>query len=191
MQIHAANGYLIDQFLRDGTNARTDDYGGPVRNRIRLLREVAEAVAAVVGADRTGVRMSPNEPIQGVQDSDPVLLFTAAAAALREVGIAFIELREPGADGTFGRAARPPVAPAIKQAFGGPVVLNSDYDGVRGQAVLDRGEADAIAFGRTFLANPDLPERIRQRAPLNRDVQATWYSQGPEGYTDYPTLDAA
>ncbi len=191
VEIHAANGYLIDQFLRDGANARTDDYGGPVRNRIRLLREVAEAVAAVVGADRTGVRMSPNEPIQGVQDSDPVLLFTAAAAALREVGIAFIELREPGADGTFGRAARPPVAPAIKQAFGGPVVLNSDYDGVRGQAVLDRGEADAIAFGRTFLANPDLPERIRQRAPLNRDVQATWYSQGPEGYTDYPTLDAA
>ena len=191
VEIHAANGYLIDQFLRDGANARSDAYGGAVQNRIRLLREVAEAVATAVGGDRTGVRMSPNEPVQGVQDSDPVTLFTAAAAALRELGIAFIELREPGADGTFGRAARPPVAPMIKQAFGGPVVLNSDYDGVRGQATLDRGEADAIAFGRTFLANPDLPERIRQHAPLNADVQATWYSQGPEGYTDYPTLDAA
>ena len=190
VEIHAANGYLIDQFLRDGANARTDAYGGAVQNRIRLLREVVEAVATAVGGDRTGVRMSPNEPIQGVQDSDPVTLFTAAAGALRDLGIAFIELREPSADGTFSRAARPPVAPAIKQAFGGPVVLNSDYDGVRGQAMLDRGEADAIAFGRTFLANPDLPERIRQHAPLNADVQATWYSQGSEGYTDYATLDA-
>ncbi len=191
VEIHAANGYLIDQFLRDGANTRTDRYGGDVQNRIRLLREVAEAVAATVGADRTSVRMSPNEPIQGVGDSDPVTLFSAAAAALREIGIGFIELREPGAEGTFGRAARPPVAPMIRQAFGGPVVLNSDYDGALGQAVLDRGEADAIAFGRTFLANPDLPERIRQGAPLNRDVRATWYSQGAEGYTDYPTLDAA
>ena len=191
VEVHAANGYLIDQFLRDGANARTDRYGGTVQNRIRLLREVTEAVAGSVGADRTGVRMSPNEPIQGVQDSDPVALFAAAATALRGIGIGFIELREPGAEGTFGRAARAPVAPTIRQAFGGPVVLNSDYDGVRGQATLDRGEADAIAFGRTFLANPDLPERIRQAAPLNQDVRATWYSQGAEGYTDYTTLDAA
>ena len=191
VEIHAANGYLIDQFLRDGSNHRTDAYGGPVENRVRLLREVTQAVAGTIGADRTGVRMSPNEPIQGVDDSDPVPLFTAAATVLREIGIGFIELREPGIQGTFGRAARPPVAPAIKRAFGGPLVLNSDYDGATGQATLDEGHADAIAFGRTFIANPDLPERIRTGAPLARDVKETWYSQGIAGYTDYPTLDAA
>ena len=190
VEIHAANGYLIDQFLRDNSNRRTDAYGGPVENRVRLLREVAEAVSGTVGRDRTSVRMSPNEPIQGVDDSDPQALFTAAAAALREAGIAFIELREPGQNGTFGRAARPAVAPAIKRAFGGPLVLNSDYDGARGQDALDQGPADAIAFGRTFIANPDLPERIRAGAPLNPDVMATWYSQGTEGYTDYPALRA-
>ncbi len=190
VEVHAANGYLIDQFLRDNSNHRTDAYGGSIENRIRLLREVTAAVAEIVGADHTGVRMSPNEPIQGVDDSDPHALFTAAAAALSELGIAFVELREPGENGTFGRRARPPLAPAIKRAFGGPLVLNSDYDGARGQQALDQGIADAIAFGRTFLANPDLPERIRVAAPLNPDVMATWYSQGPEGYTDYSTLDA-
>ena len=191
VEIHAANGYLLDQFLRDNSNHRSDRYGGAIEGRIRLLREVAAAVAETVGADRTGVRMSPNEPIQGVDDSDPQALFTAAAGALREIGIAFVELREPGENGSFGRAARPAIAPAIKRAFGGPLVLNSDYDGTRGKAALEAGVADAIAFGRTFLANPDLPERIRIAAPLNQDVMATWYSQGPEGYVDYPTLDAA
>ncbi len=191
VQIHAANGYLIDQFLRDGSNHRTDAYGGPIDNRIRLLREVTQAVADAIGADRTSVRLSPNEPVQGVDDSDPAALFSAAAVALGKIGIGFIELREPGEKGTFGRAARPPVAPAIKQAFGGPLVLNSDYDGASGQAALDAGEADAIAFGRAFIANPDLPERIRVAAPLNKDVRETWYSQGREGYTDYTTLDAA
>lgn len=191
VEIHAANGYLLDQFLRDNSNRRTDAYGGPVANRIRLLQEVTQVVAEAVGADRTGVRLSPNEPIQGVDDSQPEALFSAAATGLGEIGIAFLELREPRADGTFGRAARPPVAPRIREAFGGALVLNSDYDGGSGQATLDRGHADAIAFGRPFLANPDLPERIRTGAPLNQDVPATWYSQGPEGYIDYPTLDAA
>ena len=191
VQIHAANGYLIDQFLRDNSNHRDDAYGGSVANRVRLLREVTQAVVATVGPGRTAVRLSPNEPIQGVEDSNPPALFTEAAQALGEIGIAFLELREPGENGTFGRAARPAVAPSIKAAFGGPLVLNSDYDGTRGQAALDRGVADAIAFGRPFLANPDLPERIRTGAKLNPDVMATWYSQGPQGYTDYPTRDAA
>lgn len=191
VEIHAANGYLIDQFLRDGSNFRTDAYGGPVENRIRLLREVAERVASVVGADRTGVRMSPNEPIQGVDDSDPHTLFAAAAAALSGLGLAFLELREPGPEGTFGRATRPPVAPVIKQNFAGPLVLNCDYDGPRGQQALDEGHADAIAYGRPFIANPDLVERIRRGATLAKDDMTTWYSQGPHGYVDYPTLDAA
>ncbi|WP_336488506.1 alkene reductase [Methylobacterium nigriterrae] len=191
VQIHAANGYLIDQFLRDGSNHRTDAYGGPVENRVRLLAEVTRAVAGVAGSDRTGVRLSPNGAIQGVDDSDPDTLFGAAAEALGRIGIAFLELREPGPDGTFGKPNRPPIAPVIKKAFGGPLILNSDYDGRSAQDALDEGRADAIAFGRTFLANPDLPERIAENAPLNKDVQNTWYSQGPEGYVDYPTLDEA
>ncbi|WP_428396162.1 alkene reductase [Lichenicoccus sp.] len=191
VQIHAANGYLIDQFLRDNSNHRDDDYGGDVACRVRLLREVTQAVAETVGPGRTAVRLSPNEAIQGVDDSDPAALFTAAARVLGEIGIAFLELREPGEHGTFGRAAHPAVAPAIKAAFGGPLVLNSDYDGTRGQAALDSNVADAIAFGRPFLANPDLPARIRTGATLNPDVMATWYSQGPEGYTDYAKLNAA
>jgi 2,4-dienoyl-CoA reductase-like NADH-dependent reductase (Old Yellow Enzyme family) len=186
VQIHAANGYLIGQFLRDNSNFRTDAYGGPVENRIRLLREVTQAVADTVGADRTAVRMSPNGDTQGVNDSNPVALFTAAAAALAEIGIAFLELREPGMDGTFGRGEVPPIAPHIRAVFRNPLVLNSDYGRATGQAQLDSGVADAIAFGRPFLANPDLPRRLAEDIPLNPDVMATWYSQGPEGYVDYP-----
>ena len=186
VQVHAANGYLIDQFLRDGSNHRDDAYGGTIENRIRLLREVTEAVVGEAGADRTGVRLSPNGAIQGVNDSDPVSLFTAAAAALSEIGIAFLEMREPGLNGTFGAADRPPIAPGIRKVFRNSLVLNSDYDGGRAQAALESGEVDAIAFGRTFLANPDLPHRLRNGIPLNEDDQATWYTPGPEGYTDYP-----
>jgi 2,4-dienoyl-CoA reductase-like NADH-dependent reductase (Old Yellow Enzyme family) len=191
VQIHAANGYLIDQFLRDNSNFREDQYGGGVDNRVRLLREVAQTVADVVGADRTGVRLSPNGDTQGCNDSDPVTLFSAAAAALSHIGIAFLELREPGPDGTFGKAEVPPVAPAIRKVFAGPLVLNSDYDGAKAQAALNSGVADAISFGRTFLANPDLPARLRRGTPLNKDNMATWYSQGAEGYVDYPTADLA
>ncbi len=186
VQIHAANGYLIDQFLRDGANHRTDAYGGSIPNRTRLLREVTEAVTGAIGAGRTSVRLSPNGEIQGVNDSDPEALFDAAARVLAELDVAFLELREPRTDGTFRQADRPALAPAIRSAFGGVLVLNSDYDGVRGQATLDAGEADAIAFGRPFIANPDLPRRIAEGIPLAPDVMATWYSQGTEGYTDYP-----
>ena len=188
VQIHAANGYLIDQFLRDSSNLRDDDYGGSIANRVRLLREVTRTVAETVGAGRTAVRLSPNGDSQGVDDSQPHLLFQAAAEALDEIGIAFLELREPGPDGTFGKAAVDPVHPLIRKAFAGPLVLNSDFRLEQAQSALASGAADAIAFGRTFLANPDLPERLRRNAPLNPDEMATWYSQGPEGYVDYPPL---
>ncbi|MCJ2035183.1 alkene reductase [Methylobacterium sp. J-068] len=191
VQIHAANGYLIDQFLRDGSNLRTDAYGGSVENRIRLLTEVTQTVADAVGKDRTGVRLSPNGAIQGVDDSNPDALFGAAAAALSKIGIAFLELREPGPNGTFGTANHAPVAPTMKTAFDGPLILNSDYDGASAQKALDAGYAEAIAFGRPFIANPDLPQRLVDHAPLNKDEQKTWYSQGPEGYIDYPTRDTA
>ncbi|MBX9881207.1 MAG: alkene reductase [Sphingomonas sp.] len=192
VQIHAANGYLIDQFLRDGTNHRADAYGGAPENRIRLLREVTETVAREIGADRTGVRLSPNGDSQGCDDSDAASVFVPAAAALDAIGIAFLELREPGPDGTFGRTEVPKQSPAIRAVFRQPLVLNSDYvSAAQAQAAIDSGVADAVSFGRTFLANPDLPERLRLGAPLNADVMATWYSQGPEGYVDYPALETA
>lgn len=187
VQIHAANGYLIDQFLRDSTNFRDDDYGGPVENRIRLLSEITQAVAEVAGADRTAVRLSPNGDRRGVNDSNPEPLFKAAAGALSEIGIAFLDIREPGYDGTFGQADRPPLAPLIREAFKGPLVLNTDYDKSRAQQTLDAGLADAIGFGRPFLANPDLPYRLAHDLPLVPDDMATWYSQGEEGYLGYPS----
>ncbi len=186
VQLHAANGYLIDQFLRDNSNFRTDAYGGPIENRIRLLREATQALVDEIGAGRVSVRLSPNGDSQGANDSQPALLFPAAAAMLSTLGIAFLELREPGFDGTFGKAEVPAVAPLIRQAFAGPLVLNSDYDQPRAQAALDAGQADAIAFGRPFLANPDLPRRFAEGLGLNEGNPATWYSQGPQGYTDYP-----
>ncbi len=189
VQIHAANGYLIDQFLRDNSNFREDAYGGSVENRIRLLTEVTQRVVDTIGAERTGVRLSPNGDSQGVNDSDPETLFSAAAAALDNIGIAYLELREPPFDGTFGKADRPPVHPVIRKAFSRTLVLNSDYTHEKAQAALDAGEADAIAFGRPFLANPDLPHRFAEGLPLNKDVMETWYSQGPEGYVDYPTAE--
>jgi 2,4-dienoyl-CoA reductase-like NADH-dependent reductase (Old Yellow Enzyme family) len=190
VQLHAANGYLIDQFLRDGSNHRTDAYGGPIENRIRLLREVTQALIDTVGANRTAVRLSPNGDSQGVDDSRQAELFPAAAAMLDALGIVFLELREPGPDGTFGKSDRPPVAPLIRKVFKGRLVLNSDYDFARGQAALAAGAADAIAYGRKFLANPDLPYRFQQGIALNADDQKTWYSQGAEGYITYPAASA-
>ncbi len=190
VQLHAANGYLIDQFLRDGSNHRTDRYGGSIENRVRLLREVVEALITEAGADRTAVRLSPNGEIQGVDDSDQNLLFTTAAAALDALDIAFLELREPGPNGTFGRSDRPAVAPLIRKTFRGPLILNSDYDLDTGNIAISSGIADAITFGRKFLANPDLPRRLAQGLPITPDDRKTWYSQGPEGYITYPYATA-
>jgi 2,4-dienoyl-CoA reductase-like NADH-dependent reductase (Old Yellow Enzyme family) len=190
VQIHGANGYLVDQFLRDGTNQRSDDYGGPVQNRIRFLGEVTRAVAAMVGAERTAVRLSPNGDSQGANDSDPHALFPAAAAMLGELGIAFLELREPPRGGTFGSAEVDPVAPFIRKAFAGPLVLNSDYTLERAEAALAAEGADAISFGRPFISNPDLVERLTTKAELAPDQQPLWYTQGPEGYIDYPARAA-
>jgi 2,4-dienoyl-CoA reductase-like NADH-dependent reductase (Old Yellow Enzyme family) len=186
VQIHAANGYLIDEFLRDGTNFRDDAYGGSIENRVRLLREVTQAVADEAGADRTGVRLSPNGTDQGVRDSNPEPVFVAAAQALSSIGIAHLELREPPIDGSFGAADRPPFAPAIKKAFSGVTILNSDYDLARAQTAMARGEADAIAFGRPFISNPDLPNRLSAGVALSPDISDFWFSQGAEGYIDYP-----
>ncbi len=188
VQIHSANGYLLDQFLRDNSNFREDDYGGPVENRIRLLREVTAAVAGEIGAERTAVRLSPNGETQGCDDSNPVALFTAAAAALQQIGIAFLELREQKTFGNFGTTDVPPVSPDIRKVFTNPLVLNQEYRLESAEADIASGLADAISFGRPFISNPDLVERLRTGAELAPDNFKTWYSAGPEGYTDYPAL---
>ena len=189
VQIHAANGYLIDQFLRDNTNFRTDDYGGAIENRIRLLREVTQAVVDAVGSERTSVRLSPNGETQGADDSNPVALFTAAAAALQDIGIAFLELRDIKPYGSFGKTDVPRVSPEIRKVFKGPLVLNQEYTKEMADADLASGLADAISFGRAYISNPDLVERLRVGAELTPDNFKTWYTPDGEGYTDYPFLE--
>jgi len=187
VQLHAANGYLIDQFLRDGTNRRADSYGGPVENRIRLLIEVTQMLIKAAGAERTGVRLSPNDDPQGCGDSESETLFTKAAEALDKLGIAFLEMRASRPESTFRPAMRQ-LVPAIRRAFKGTLILNSDYSLDDASQALRLGEADAIAFGRPFLANPDLPARLAMRAALNPPNTKTFYTPGPSGYTDYPAL---
>ncbi|MEJ7934245.1 alkene reductase [Sphingobium sp. AN558] len=191
VQIHAANGYLIDTFLRNGINKREDAYGGSPENRARLLREVVQSVADAIGADRTSVRLSLNGVTQGTDDSDPASISVAAARALEPIGLAFLELRELKPTGTYGASDVPRQSPLVRQHFSGPLVLNSDYDVDGAQADLDSGLAQAISFGRPFIANPDLPRRLSVGAPLNSPEQATFYAPGAKGYIDYPPLDEA
>ena len=188
VQVHGANGYLVDQFLRAGANMRDDEFGGSIDNRLRFMTQVLEAIGAAIGMDRVGIRFSPNILSQGVDDPDPIALYTAGARRLEELRVPWIELREPGATSTFGCGATEAVSPAMRTHYSGVIALNSDYVGDTAQARLDEGVADAIAFGRTFLANPDLVERIRIGADLNEPDGATFYTQGAEGYVDYPAL---
>ncbi|MCR2834710.1 alkene reductase [Parerythrobacter lacustris] len=190
VQLHGANGYLVDQFLRDSTNLRTDEYGGAPENRVRFLREVLEALCDVWGADRVGVRLSPNGETQGCDDSDPAATFGAAAQVVEDLGLAFLELREPGPEGTFGRTDVPKQSPLIRSIYNGKLVLNSDYTAEQAAAEIEAGKCDAVSFGRSYISNPDLDIRIREGAPWapNVDVPKSWYMPGPEGYVDYPTL---
>jgi N-ethylmaleimide reductase len=190
VQLHAANGYLIDQFLRDGTNSRSDIYGGSISNRTRLLIEVTQALIDTVGADRTGVRLSPNDDPQGCSDSNSADLFTRAAAELSRLRIAFLEMRASRPESTFRPAIRQ-LVPTIRRAFKGILILNSDYAFASASKALRLGEADAIAFGRPYLANPDLPTRFAKNAGLNRPNASTFYTSGHAGYTDYPLLEQA
>ena len=191
VQLHGANGYLIDQFLRDGTNHRDDDYGGTPENRIRFMTEAVARVVGEIGAGRTAIRLSPNGETQGADDSDPESVFLPAATALNDLGIAFLELRELAPTGTFGASDVPKLSPKIREAFTGPLILNQDYTLEQAEADVTSGLADGIAFGRKFIGNPDLVERLRSGAPLAADNMKTWYTPGPEGYTDYPALQEA
>jgi 2,4-dienoyl-CoA reductase-like NADH-dependent reductase (Old Yellow Enzyme family) len=180
VEIHGANGYLLDQFLQDGLNRRTDAYGGPIGNRARLHLEVADACIDVWGAERVGMHLAPRGDAQGMGDSDPKSTFTYLAGELGRRKLAYQFLREyVGPDR---------LAPAIKQAFGGPVIVNEQFSLEQSVADLSAGVADAVGFGRSFIANPDLPARLATGAELNALNPATLYTPGPGGYTDYPTL---
>ena len=162
---------------------------GPAEDADDAL-EVSDAVVDAIGADKVSVRLSPNGDSQGVNDSNPGPLFAHAAEVLNAIGIASLELREPGEKGTFGATDVPRQSPLIRQHFKGPLILNSDYDKTRAQADLDSGLADAISFGRPFMANPDLVERLESDAPLNPiKGMETWYGPGEDGYTNYPALE--
>ncbi|GAN67542.1 alkene reductase [Acetobacter orleanensis] len=190
VQIHAANGYLIDEFLRDSTNLRTDSYGGSAENRIRFLQDVAERVVAIAGAGKTSVRLSPNGESQGCIDSHPEHVFVPAACMLNTLEIAFLELRESSPDGTFfGQTNQAKLHGPIKNVFHHPLILNQDYTREDALAAVETGIADAISFGRNFIANPDLVYRLENDLPLNQDIVKTWYSQGQAGYTDYSALN--
>ncbi len=190
VQLHGANGYLVDQFLRAGTNLRTDEYGGSPQNRTRFMREVLEAIIAVWGADRVSIRLSPNGESQGCDDPDPASIFGEAARVIQELGVSFVELRQPGPEGTFGRTDVPYQDSLIRSIYTGPLVLNSDYTAEEAAVDVASGRCDAISFGRPYISNPDLATRIRVGAEWapNTNVPKSWYLPGPEGYIDYPAL---
>ena len=193
VQLHGANGYLIDQFLRDGTNHRDDAYGGAPENRVRLMREVLERLIDEWGdPGRVSIRLSPNGESQGADDSDPPSLFGEAARVLEQLEIGLLELREPGPDGTFGQTDVPKQSPLIRTLYSGPLVLNSDYTAELAEAEVAAGRCDAVSFGRPYISNPDLAERIRAGAQWSPSVNVpkSWYLPGPEGYIDYPTMEA-
>jgi 2,4-dienoyl-CoA reductase-like NADH-dependent reductase (Old Yellow Enzyme family) len=191
VQIHGANGYLVDQFLRDGATFRTDEYGGSIENRLRFMSEVLEAVGGAIGIDRVGIRFSPNIKVQGIEDSDPITLFTAVARRLEELKVPWIELREPRRPTSAGAIPTEPVSPAMRALYSGRIVINSDYDWTDARHRIADGTADAVSIGRLFIANPDLVKRIALSAQLNEGDASTYYSGGAAGYVDYPTLDEA
>ncbi len=181
VEIHGANGYLLDQFLQDKTNRRTDAYGGPIENRARLMLEVTDAVIAVWGAGRVGMHLAPRGDAHDMGDSDPLATFGYVAKELGKRGLAFLCVREHPGDGRLG--------PALKQAFGGAYIANEGFTAESARRVLAAGEADAVAFGKTFIANPDLPRRLKEGAALNPFDMNTFYGGGERGYIDYPTLE--
>jgi N-ethylmaleimide reductase len=190
VEVHAANGYLIDQFLQDSSNRRTDAYGGSIENRARFLLEVLEGVISVWGGDRVGVRIGPGNKFGGMGDSTPEVTFPYVARALARFGLAHLHIIEPRVTGNVSDDDKPPVAAGLlRPLFGGPVIAAGGFNAAGADAILAKGEADLVAFGRHFLANPDLPERLRRHLPLNPYDRATFYYGGEKGYADYPAFE--
>ncbi|MFT5643286.1 MAG: 2,4-dienoyl-CoA reductase-like NADH-dependent reductase (Old Yellow Enzyme family) [Janthinobacterium sp.] len=182
VEIHGANGYLLDQFLQSSSNVRLDAYGGSIENRARLMLEITDACIEVWGAGRVGMHLSPRRDFHDMGDDLPLATFGYVAAELGKRGIAFICAREALGDDRLG--------PQLKEIFGGVYIVNEKLTLESAQQVLTSGEGDAVAFGKLFIANPDLPQRLKQDAPLNAPVPATFYHPDAAGYTDYPALAA-
>jgi 2,4-dienoyl-CoA reductase-like NADH-dependent reductase (Old Yellow Enzyme family) len=181
VELHGANGYLLDQFLQDTTNKRTDKYGGSIENRARLMLEAVDAAAEVWGADRVGLHLAPRADSHDMGDSDRLATFSYVAREARKRGLAFLCAREARKDDSIG--------PRLKDEFGGVYIVNEGFDKTSAERALKDGIADAVAFGKPIIANPDLVERFRTGAPLNEWNAATFYAPGAEGYTDYPALE--
>ncbi len=187
VEIHGANGYLLDQFLRDGTNQRTDAYGGSIAKRARLLLEVTAAVVDVWGGDRVGVRLSPSGTFNSMSDSNPRATFGYAIEQLGQFGLAYLHLTE-AQESDLRHGATPIPTREFRPLFRGNLMTNGGYTKDSANAAIAAGDADLVSFGVPFIANPDLPERFRRNAPLNEADPATFYGGGAKGYTDYPTL---
>ncbi|WP_322514276.1 alkene reductase [Rhodopseudomonas palustris] len=189
VEIHAANGYLLDQFARDSSNKRTDAYGGSIENRAKLMLEVAAAVAKEIGPERTGIRISPVTPANDVSDSAPQPLFEHIVDELNKLKLVYIHVIEGATGGP--RDIAPFDYASLRKRFSGAYIGNNAYDLALANAQLDAGEADLIAFGKPFISNPDLVERLKTGAPLNEPDKSTFYGGGAKGYIDYPTLESA
>ena len=190
VELHAANGYLLDQFLQDGSNHRDDRYGGPPENRMRLLLEVVEALVSVWGRGRVAVRIGPAGTWNGMSDSDPFGLFSKVARALNRFGLAWLNVIEPRIKGNtlVGEDRGPVASERLRPVFGGRIIAAGGFEPDTAAAVVAKGDADAVAFGRHFISNPDLPERIRSGAALAAYDRSTFYTFDAVGYTDYPVL---
>lgn len=187
VEIHGANGYLIDQFLRDKANRRTDRYGGSIENRARFALEVTRAVVAEWGPDRVGIRFSPTHPYNDMGDSNPAEIFGYAVQQLDRLGLAYLHIVEPAPNDPIPAGPRPD-ARFFRPLWRGPLIANRAYDLDRGNALLAEGAADLVSFASLYLANPDLPERLRRGGPFNPPDRKTFYGGGEAGYTDYPSL---
>lgn len=192
VEIHAANGYLIDQFLETGTNKRTDEYGGSIENRARFLFDVIEAVSRIWESDRVGVRLSPLGKINDIEDNDPEATFGFVTKKLTDYGLAYLHAVNPALTALEKKEAPSArelqMIELIRKNYGGKLIFAGGFDYDTAETWLKEGKADLIAFGRKFIANPDLPDRLRQHAPLNTDDRTTYYGGGAKGYTDYPNL---
>jgi N-ethylmaleimide reductase len=188
VELHSANGYLADTFLQDGTNHRSDEYGGSLENRTRLLRQLVEALASVFGADRVGVRLSPSGQWGSISDSNPEATFSYAAKVLNEYGLAYLHIIEPRVKGveTLDELQHPVASEFLRNVFTGPIISAGGFNGAGAEAILQKGDADLVAFGRFFASNPDLPYRLQHKLPLNHYNRDAFWGGNEAGYTDYP-----
>ncbi|WP_323991595.1 alkene reductase [Nguyenibacter sp. L1] len=193
VELHGANGYLVDQFIQDGTNKRTDAYGGPIENRARFLRECIEALISVWGADRVGVRISPSGEWGGISDSDPEATFTYVAKFLDQYGLAYLHVIEPRIKGDSTlHEDHPPVAVRfLRPHFSGPIIAAGGFDRESAIHIVEAGDADLVAFGRHFTSNPDLPYRLKHNVPLAPYVRDAFWGGNEKGYTDFPAVEPA